>query len=55
MICNVCGQKIEEGQMFCPKCGAKVETTSTDSSTTTTWQQPVENFLQQFKKFIQSA
>ena len=36
MICNVCGQKIEEGQMFCPKCGAKVETTSTDSSTTTT-------------------
>jgi hypothetical protein len=36
MICNVCGEKIEEGQKFCPKCGAKIEPTSTDKNTTTT-------------------
>ena len=25
MICNVCGEKMEEGQVYCPKCGSKVE------------------------------
>ena len=36
MICNVCGEKIEEGQKFCPKCGAKIEPMSTLKNTTTT-------------------